>query len=121
MTIVSHKRMVLEELNRVCADALEGCGSAAEGHAKDYCPVKTGTLRDSLTHMPEGDRREAIGTDTDYAIYVELGHHQEPGRYVPAIGKRLVASWVAPRPFLRPALENHQSEYKGIIEDAFGG
>lgn len=29
-----------------------------------------------------------------YASYVEYGHRQEPGRYVPAIGKRLVNSWV---------------------------
>ena len=31
---------------------------------------------------------------TPYASDVEYGHRQTPGRYVPAIGKRLVASWV---------------------------
>ena len=30
----------------------------------------------------------------EYAPFVEYGHRQEPGRYVPAIGKRLKASWV---------------------------
>lgn len=30
----------------------------------------------------------------DYAEYVEFGHRQTPGRYVPAIGKKLKASWV---------------------------
>ena len=29
-----------------------------------------------------------------YAEYVEYGHRQEPGRFVPAIGKRLKADWV---------------------------
>ncbi len=29
-----------------------------------------------------------------YASYVEYGHRQEPGRFVPAIGKKLVNSWV---------------------------
>lgn len=29
-----------------------------------------------------------------YAEYVEYGHRQEPGRYVPAIGKRLKKPWV---------------------------
>lgn len=29
-----------------------------------------------------------------YASYVEYGHRQRRGRYVPAIGKRLVKSWV---------------------------
>lgn len=29
-----------------------------------------------------------------YAAYVEYGHRQTPGRFVPAIGKRLKKSWV---------------------------
>lgn len=35
-----------------------------------------------------------------YASYVEFGHRQEPGRYVPAIGKRLKAGWVNGQYFL---------------------
>ena len=30
----------------------------------------------------------------EYASYVEFGHRQTPGRFVPAIGKQLKASWV---------------------------
>lgn len=30
----------------------------------------------------------------EYASYVEYGHRQEVGRYVPAIGKKLVQPWV---------------------------
>lgn len=30
----------------------------------------------------------------DYAIYVEYGHRQTPGRYVPALGAKLKAGWV---------------------------
>lgn len=41
-----------------------------------------------------------------YASYVENGHRQKPGRYVPAIGKRLVKSWVAGKHFLRQAEED---------------
>lgn len=32
-----------------------------------------------------------------YAIYVEYGHRQTPGRFVPTIGKKLKASWVKGR------------------------
>ena len=38
-----------------------------------------------------------IGPDiavAPYAEFVEFGHSQQPGRYVPDIGRRLVASWV---------------------------
>lgn len=30
----------------------------------------------------------------EYASYVEYGHRQEPGRYVPELGKRLKKGWV---------------------------
>lgn len=30
----------------------------------------------------------------EYASYVEYGHRQKPGRFVPAIGKRLKKNWV---------------------------
>lgn len=36
-----------------------------------------------------------------YASYVEYGHRQTPGRYVPAFGKRLVKSWVEGQHFLK--------------------
>ena len=38
-----------------------------------------------------------------YASYVEHGHRQEPGRYVPAIGKCLKKSWVEGQFFLKKA------------------
>ena len=43
---------------------------------------------------------------TPYASYVEYGHRQSPGRFVPAIGKRLKASWVEGKFFLRGAEED---------------
>lgn len=36
----------------------------------------------------------------EYASYVEFGHRQTPGRYVPAIGKQLKAGWVNGQYFL---------------------
>jgi len=35
-----------------------------------------------------------ITNPIEYASYVEYGHRQTPGRYVPALGKRLVLGWV---------------------------
>ncbi len=35
-----------------------------------------------------------IVNPVEYASYVEYGHRQTPGRFVPAIGKRLVQGWV---------------------------
>ena len=98
------------------ARALEICGGKGESYAKSLCTVQTGNLRNSITHKPESDDTMLIGAGAEYAPYVELGHHQEPGRYVPAIGKRLVASYVSPKPFLRPAIEGHAAEFRTVIE-----
>lgn len=51
---------------------------------------------------------------THYASYVEIGHKQTPGRYVPAIGKRLKASWVEGQHFL----ELSENELKKIAPEA---
>ena len=107
---------VLEELKRKKAQALEIIGGLAEGYAKRLCPTKTSNLKNSITHQQEGEDTEIIGTNVKYAPYVELGHHQTPGRYVPAIKKRLVRDYVPGKPFLKPAAEGHQQEYGAIID-----
>ena len=71
-------------------------------------PVRGGTLRRGWTASVDGlSITSAGGTYTieivnpvEYASYVEYGHRQTPGRYVPAIGKRLKASWVNGQFFL---------------------
>lgn len=57
-----------------------------------------GTLRDAWTILPlekrGGNYIITVINPTEYASYVEFGHRQTPGRYVPALGKSLKASWV---------------------------
>ena len=115
---VDNTDKVGQELIDACRRALEICGGKAETYAKMNCPVRTGNLRNSITHKVADDGKSvAVGSATSYAPFVELGHIQEVGRYVPAIGRRLKNEFVKPRPFLRPAVENHLTEYKSIIEN----
>lgn len=116
LSVTSHRLTVESDVTKAIHRALEICGGKAETYAKKLCPVDTGNLRNSITHQREGDDTELIATAVTYAPYVEIGHHQEPGRYVPAIGKRLVASYVPGKPYMAPALENHVSEYKEVFE-----
>ena len=119
---VDNTDKVGEELIEACRRALEICGGKAETYAKINCPVRTGNLRNSITHEVADDGKSVtVGTAVSYGMFVELGHIQEVGRYVPAIGKRLKNEYVKPRPFLRPAVENHLSEYKSIIESELKG
>lgn len=82
------------------AMALEAIGLAAEGYAKEECPVDTGRLRSSISHAKDDDAAY-IGTNVEYAPYIELG-----------------TSRMKPRPFLRPAAESHANEYKEIVKAA---
>lgn len=51
-----------------------------------------------------------------YASYVEYGHRQQPGRFVPAIGKRLVKGWVDGKFMLTKSELELEQELPGIIE-----
>ena len=118
VTFESHLDEILQNMDQdKIPRMLETIGLVAEGYAKRLCPVDTGNLRNSITHDSDmSDQSAVIGTNVEYGKYIELGHRQDPGRYVPAIGKRLVSDHVAPQPFLRPAVEDHKSEYKNIAE-----
>ena len=51
-----------------------------------------------------------------YASYVEYGHRQTPGRFVPAIGKRLKKGWVEGKFMLTKSEMELESELPGLIE-----
>lgn len=89
----------IKELDFASIRALEKCGLVAEGYAKLKCPVDTGRLRNSITHeVRESEKAVYIGTNVEYAPYVELGTRKQKAQ-----------------PYLRPAAENHSAEYKSII------
>ncbi len=91
--------------------------------------VGLGGLYSSITAEIESYERARVGTNLvpHYAPDVEFGHKQRPGRFVPALGKRLVADFVPAYPFLYPAVEQCKDELEGItvtfsheIETEFG-
>lgn len=89
---------LLRFLNETAKVALEECGLAAEGYAKRLCPVDTGNLRNSISHT-QSDNTEYIGTNVEYAPYVELG-----------------TSRTRAQPYLKPAVANNVSVYQQIIK-----
>lgn len=110
------------------ARALEKCGLLAERHAKKLCPVDTGNLRNSITHRVEldgGNSAAWVGTNSEYAAYVELGTGQyvSGGRPTPWVYKDAKGNWHYTRgnkeqPFIKPAVSDHAQEYRDIISNA---
>lgn len=73
--------------------------------------VNGGTLRGNWFRTdPEGGRI-SVANNTEYAAHVEYGHRQTPGRFVPALGKRLVKDFVEGRFMLRDAVWEHEKEF----------
>lgn len=118
--VTSNLYIVSKASHEAMINAAISIGMTVAGYAQDLCPVDTGRLRDSITHAYNDDNEQVtllVGTNVEYAPYVELGHRQQPGRFVPKIKKRLKRSWVPGKPFLRPAFENHRDEIEKIILD----
>lgn len=85
--------------------ALEKIGLLAEGYAQMKCPVDTGNLRASITHeVDAGEKAVYIGTNVEYAPYVELGTSKQKAQ-----------------PYLRPAATEHGDQYRQVLKSALGG
>ncbi len=52
-----------------------------------------------------------------YASYVEYGHRQEPGRYVPAIGKKLKNAWVEGKFMLTISEQEIEADAPKVLEN----
>ena len=92
-----NSELIISEKDAAIIRALTIIGMKAEGYAKKLCPVDTGRLRNSISHATDEDTAY-IGTNVEYAPYVELG-----------------TSRMEERPFLKPAALDHVDEYKAIV------
>ena len=93
---------VLSALEKAKKRGLEAIGLTAEGHAKKITPVDTGRLqlRNSISHATD-DEAAYIGTNVEYAPYVELGARGRKGKHM-----------------LQRAATDHTDEYKRLMEDS---
>lgn len=91
-----------DEIARRLLQALETVGLTAEADVKLKTPVgETGRLRNSITHVTEESEKAVyIGTNTEYAPYVELG-----------------TSKMRAKPYLKPTIEKNAEKYKEIIKN----
>lgn len=95
----SHAGEVFANLKQKEQKALTMIGLVAERYASDYeSAVDTGNLRRSID-FSVGDRQVAVGTNVEYAVYIEFGHHSFKGLH-----------------FLKKSIENHLGEYKDLLE-----
>ena len=126
VTIIDRSEEVLSALSTQIEAALEACGQQAVSHSKQNITqagrVDTGALRNSMNHLVQGDTCY-VGTNTDYAIYNEMGTgvYIGGGRNTPWAFQGSDGKWHRTRGmkgihFLKNAIANNVDEYKKIIE-----
>lgn len=116
MAVIFHSNAnaAIDALTQAKKKALRIIGGKAETYAKKICPVGTpestgipgyvgGTLKGSIANQPYGDSAVVIGTNIEYAPYVELGTVK-----------------MKAKPYLRPAVEDHMDEYANVIKGEVG-
>lgn len=126
--ITDNSRLAIEELQSAAVRALEKCGLVGEGYAKKLCPVDTGNLRNSITHVVDvAELLCRIGSNSEYSVFVECGTgiyypggRQTPWTYKDAKGNWHLTHGQRAQPYLKPAVADHVPQYKGIIEGEFG-
>lgn len=133
LRIEDHSKEITEEMEKALLVALEECGLQAETFAKKLAPTDTGLLKNSITHALSGKGASIssykadkggkkgsysgtapnddipavyIGTNVEYAAFVELGHLSKKGEHIAA------------QPFLKPAVADHADAYRRVIENA---
>ena len=83
-------------------------------------PSDTGNLRRnwavSDVRKNGGNYEIEVSNSTEYASYVEFGHRQTPGRFVPTIGKRLKKSWVKGKFMLTISEDELKRQAPAVIE-----
>lgn len=105
---VEIKKNRIKEIDAKVEEAIEtaliACAEQAIDYATDIVPVDTGNLRNSITK--EYDKSEHvvyIGTDVEYAPYVEFGTYK-----------------MEARPYLKPAVANRVEECKKFLQQYLG-
>lgn len=136
--VISYARNVKCATSNAMKKAATMIGGTIEGHAKEYCPVDTGLLRNSITYALGGEST-AIGiyrsNDKDKhgkPIEVKEGHYTEKApqdkdneitvyvgsnvQYAPYQELGAPNINLPARPYIRPAFENHRNEIEQILQ-----
>jgi hypothetical protein len=111
----------LEKLQRtpeLIKRIIKEAGYGVESIMKKKVPVKSGRLKSSIaTEIQNAGFTVIIAPHTKYAQAINYGLPPSPGRYVPAIGKRLIPSGRGMWPGFkgRRYIEKTKAQMEGVI------
>ena len=127
MTFVDNSAAVKRELERAAIRGLIKASLLVEGQAVLLVPTKTGALKKSIGYVVNEKELVAyVGTNCEYAIYVEFGTGEfaENGNgrkggwlYETPDGEVHFTYGMKPKSYLRPAFRQNQKAIRDILAD----
>lgn len=94
-----NRSKIKAELRDALAKALDESGKVVRDIAKANAPYRTGNLYRSITSKMNGETEVQIGSDVEYAAYVELG-----------------TSRMKAKPYLKRAADDNRDQIGAIFE-----
>ena len=101
----NHANELRAELSKAKKAALTAVGLQASKNVRQITPIDTGRLKSSISYRLQGDSAVSIGTNVEYATYVEMG----------------TSKMKKPHPYLRPGITNNADQYREIIKQYLSG
>lgn len=110
---------LIRECKKACIDTLEETSTIAVGEIQAITPVQFGILRRSMTHdyVDEENLTVDIGSNIQYAKWVEEGYNQKAGQYVPVLGKKLTGKHIDGRWMIRDGITLAESKMENILQE----
>ena len=128
------EKLMGADLDRFCRQAAQDLAGRLLNKVVKRTPVVYGTLRDAWAVMPVGHRGThytvVVLNNLQYASYVEYGHRQQPGRFIPGYwesdrfvydpdaegGMVLKKNWVKGRYMLTISTQELEQQAPKILE-----
>ncbi|MFB5510909.1 HK97-gp10 family putative phage morphogenesis protein [Enterococcus casseliflavus] len=131
MKFLYHSDEAKEVLKQATIQWLFQACMLVEGQAVALAAVHTARLRNSIDYVvDEAELIGYVGTNVEYAIYVEMGTGEfaENGMgckggwvYQDPSGEWFFTWGQEPQPYLRPAFRKNKSEIEALAKEIFGG
>jgi len=76
--------------------------------------VRSNRLRSSIATEVKTPHLARVAPNVFYAPFVEFGHRQTPGQFVPPLKRRLVADFAPAYPFVEPTIGQTKDKIQGV-------
>ena len=75
---------------------------------------RTSNLINSIAIEVKTPHLARVAPNVLYAPFVEFGHRQTPGQFVPPLKRRLVADFAPAYPFVQPTIDQTKDKIQGV-------